>query len=140
MLPKQGFNADIGTRAAKGVSEKLTLICYHEKRRIEKRNGPPINRIRARLARLQTELRKSCAVLLRPRTSRAQCQSRRFNFGFAFLFGLASLALGHLSLASFGLGWESWLLSAAFAGVGGFWTHKILERRHATKAMQIVFV
>src|SRR5437899_6313992 len=134
------FGYDLSNTAAQNVTEQLAVVCSHEKRRVEKGNEPAINGIKLRLGFLKHEHEHLLAVLLRPSTPLALCQRRRSNLAFALLFGLASLALGHLALSPLGLGWESWLLSAAFAGIGGYWTEVILARYHATRLMQAVFV
>lgn len=131
---------ELGVSAAKKVTGELAAICSREKSRIEKRNVPAINGFKMRLGFLKGERDELRVALLRPQSPLALSHRRRYNFVFAVFLGLASLVLGQLTLGVFGLGWESWLLSAAFAAVGGFWTEVILEWYYGRPIVRAAFV
>jgi hypothetical protein len=131
---------ELGVDAANKVTGELAVICSREKCRIERCNEPAINGFKMRLGFLKGQRDELRVVLLRPQSPLALSHRRRYNFVFAVFLGLASLVLGQLTLGVFGLGWESWLLSAAFAAVGGFWTEVILEWYYGRPIVRAAFV
>jgi hypothetical protein len=131
----------IGQKVAKNAAKELATICCQEMLRIQNTNAPMILTLTLLLESLYRELQELRAKLhLICPTPRALVSRRRYHMCIATLFTIAGLISSRFSLAPFGIGWEIWIFSSALALTGAFWTDVILQRFHAKRAVEIMFV
>jgi hypothetical protein len=135
------FAYALGTAAAERAAQQLDLICAREKDRIQRINEPEINASKLRLGFLRREWGTLLDTLSQLPMSPLSLQRRRlYFFALAALLSLAGLVAAHFALSPFGMGYETWVFSSGLAVVGGFWTHVIIEKYHASRMIDTLFI
>lgn len=146
MTRTKDFNAstfayDLGTATAERAAQQLDLICSREKDRIRQINQSEINASKLQLEFLRREREALLDALSQLPISALSLRRRRiYFFALAALLSLAGLIAAHFALSPFGMGYETWIFSSGLAIVGGFWTHIMIEKYHASRMIDTLFI